>query len=34
VLLLRDTWNCLLQQMHQLGLVAVVKLFKINYNLR
>ncbi len=34
VVILKDTWTGLVQHMHELGLAAVVKLFKINYNLR
>ena len=34
VVILRDTWAGLVEQMHDLGLAAVVRLFKINYNLR
>lgn len=34
VIILKDTWVAITQQMHDLGLTAVIKLFKINYNLR
>ncbi len=34
VVILKDTWTGLVRHMHELGLAAVVKLFKINYNLR
>ena len=32
--MLKDTWSGIIEQMHELGLTAVVRLFKINYNLR
>lgn len=32
--MLKDTWAGIVGQMHELGLSAVVKLFKINYNLK
>ena len=34
VIMLKDTWSGIIEQMHELGLTAVVRLFKINYNLR
>ncbi len=34
IIMLRDTWAGIVEQMHELGLTAVVRLFKINYNLR
>jgi hypothetical protein len=34
VIMLKDTWAGVVEQMHELGLTAVVRLFKINYNLR
>ena len=32
--MLKDTWSGIIEQMHELGLTAIVRLFKINYNLR
>lgn len=34
IIILKDTWASIANQMHELGLTSVVKLFKINYNLR
>ena len=32
--MLKDTWTGIVEHMHELGLTAVVKLFKINYNFK
>jgi len=34
VVILKDTWTGLVNHMHELGMAAVVRLFKINYSLR